>query len=271
MEYQSALQGAEPYIAKRMVLSDFSLFLHHEIEIIFCLSGGFSVTLGGREYRVGPNEAVFIGSMVPHEGHALPETEVLLLEFGPVLLRENFHEMSTVRPAEPVLSPQKEENREIFRLLGKMSETVSSPLPADRLRTLGNLLLLCAELPKIGNADAEKSAKERRRREKANAIAKVLETVFRRYAENLPVSEMADLAGYGRSNFCKIFAEVMGIGFHEYLNRYRVQMAKPLLLGTDAGILEIAEAVGFFEEKTFFRVFRKITGQTPGQYRKGGL
>jgi AraC-like DNA-binding protein len=60
----------------------------------------------------------------------------------------------------------------------------------------------------------------------------------------------------------------MGLSPWDYLNRFRVFFAAGLLLKTDETIQEIAFRSGFQDHAYFCRVFKKIYGLSPGQYRK---
>lgn len=56
--------------------------------------------------------------------------------------------------------------------------------------------------------------------------------------------------------------------FIDYLNQYRVEQSKIFLSDTGLKTYEVAFRVGFRDEKYFSRVFKKITGLNPSEYRK---
>lgn len=60
----------------------------------------------------------------------------------------------------------------------------------------------------------------------------------------------------------------LGIGFHDYLTNLRVNRAKELLGSHELSLGEVLELSGFTNRQTFSRIFKKITGQTPSDYRK---
>jgi YesN/AraC family two-component response regulator len=99
-------------------------------------------------------------------------------------------------------------------------------------------------------------------------IEKALDLISRSYAEPITVDMAANLTGYGKSNFCKIFKNIVGDTFHNVLNRKRIENALVYLEETAMPVAEISSAVGFSDVKSFCRVFRSITGKTAGEARK---
>ena len=89
------------------------------------------------------------------------------------------------------------------------------------------------------------------------------------YAKDMPLNLIADHFGINPSYCSYLFHLRTGRRFVDYVNEVRVEEAKKLLLGTDKKITQIARAVGYSDGKYFFRVFKRIAGCTPEQYRSG--
>ena len=70
------------------------------------------------------------------------------------------------------------------------------------------------------------------------------------------------------SYFSKLFKTETGINYSTYLNQVRVEKSKELLLNEDLTLVEISNLVGFEEQSYFTKVFRRITGTTPGKFRE---
>lgn len=64
-----------------------------------------------------------------------------------------------------------------------------------------------------------------------------------------------------------LFSSHLSCGFLDYLNHYRISQAQKLLNATNLTVAEIGLKCGFNSPQNFIRVFKKYTGQTPGQYR----
>ena len=68
-------------------------------------------------------------------------------------------------------------------------------------------------------------------------------------------------------NLSELFKKEMGEGFYDFLSRYRIQVAKDLLLTTNLRVYEVAQNVGYNDSITFGRAFKKLTGATPNSFR----
>ncbi|SHE13007.1 Uncharacterized HTH-type transcriptional regulator ypdC [Chlamydia abortus] len=71
------------------------------------------------------------------------------------------------------------------------------------------------------------------------------------------------------SNYLSILMkEKTGINFSEHLNNIRIRKAKELLESTSLSVQEVGIRIGYRNVTSFIRMFKKITGLTPGDYRK---
>ncbi|HEY6111546.1 MAG TPA: AraC family transcriptional regulator [Chthoniobacterales bacterium] len=87
-------------------------------------------------------------------------------------------------------------------------------------------------------------------------------------AEELSLSKVAKAANISPNYLSEKFKEVTGINFVDYINRIRFETACRLLQDADIRISEIAFAVGFQSLSQFNRVFNKLAGKSPTQYRR---
>jgi len=99
------------------------------------------------------------------------------------------------------------------------------------------------------------------------AIARAKQFILEHQAEDLSLGQVAKAVNTSTFYFCKLFKKVTGINFTDYLSRVRIERAKNLLLNPNLRVSEIAFEVGFQSLTHFNRVFKKILGQSPTQYR----
>ena len=87
------------------------------------------------------------------------------------------------------------------------------------------------------------------------------------YSRSFSLEELSNEIGVSKSYLSRIFKTDTGISLWDYLNRYRIQKAKELLLLTDKNITAIAGEVGYEDVGYFGRVFREIAGCSPRAFR----
>lgn len=80
--------------------------------------------------------------------------------------------------------------------------------------------------------------------------------------------DVARRVNMSRGYFCRCFKDIAGKPFNEYLQCARVERAKLLLANTDAQVCQIAEQVGYSDEKYFAKVFRGQAGASPSSFRQ---
>jgi transcriptional regulator GlxA family with amidase domain len=83
-----------------------------------------------------------------------------------------------------------------------------------------------------------------------------------------PVEEMVRRSGLAERTFKRRFSEATGFAPIDYVQRLRIEDAKRRLERTDAPADEISWKVGYEDPAFFRRLFKRVTGVTPGAYRK---
>lgn len=87
---------------------------------------------------------------------------------------------------------------------------------------------------------------------------------------NTPVrlEELAMKSFLSKSYFGKLFKDLVGMGFSEYLQKLRIDEVCKQLQDSNMPVAEIANRCGFHDMKYFYLAFKRATGKTPGAYRK---
>ncbi|MBI3849964.1 MAG: PocR ligand-binding domain-containing protein [Verrucomicrobia bacterium] len=107
--------------------------------------------------------------------------------------------------------------------------------------------------------------------QRANAeppvITKAKQYIQEHFIEELSLDRLAAAVHTSTFYFCKLFKKATGINFTQYVARTRAEKAKNLLLNPNLRVSEIAYEVGFQSLTHFNRMFKRIVGQSPTQYR----
>lgn len=99
-------------------------------------------------------------------------------------------------------------------------------------------------------------------------IRQALNIMAERYAQPLTLPMVAREVGLSPSYFSALFQRIVGMSFREQLCRIRVEESKLLLLSTEYPLASVSLAMGFADQSYFCKVFKRVTGITPGQYRQ---
>jgi AraC-like DNA-binding protein len=86
-------------------------------------------------------------------------------------------------------------------------------------------------------------------------------------SDPIKLEEIARALNVSTFHFCRKFKHATGLTFVEYLSRVRIEKAKILLHNKNLRITEIAYEVGFQSLTHFNRIFRKLVGHSPTEYR----
>ncbi len=271
MLYQKLLTGETPYhfsCSNVTMGGNFPEHRHPEAEFLYCISGGFRITIEKRTYEVVAGQLVLISPMAAHSvDYCSNNVSTALIEVGPMLLHKKFNAFtgggfpSSVR----TLDGSTKGLADLRSLIEESIELKKLPTEHSDLMITGNVYKICAIILSEFTETGRESTVDMKSVEN---VEKALEMIHNRYAEPITVDMAAEITGYGKSNFCKIFKKITGETFHNALNRQRVENACIYLDETTMPISKIATAVGFTEPKAFCRVFKQITGITPGDRRK---
>ena len=101
-----------------------------------------------------------------------------------------------------------------------------------------------------------------------HAVAAALRTIEARFREDLGVAEIAREVGISANYLSTMFRRATGKTISETISEVRVHAAKDLLLKRELRVVDVAERVGYRDEKYFTRVFRKVAGMSPAAWRR---
>lgn len=98
-------------------------------------------------------------------------------------------------------------------------------------------------------------------------LTKVKKYVASHLSAELSLTGIAEFVGHNSSYLSRLFKQKNGVGLAEYIADCRILLAKELLAGTHQRIQDISSSTGFTSVQYFYRVFKKVTGMTPQEWR----
>lgn len=240
---------------------------HSEMELILCLRGSMRIELEDREFSLQAGDALILPGCCAHSSSRQSEDQLrVAIVFGYTLLRKQFGAVRDVCLFLPgsaalprALSAPLEELKALFLRDGAVTEE-------NEWRIRGNLFLLCHHLRTVPR-NPDFSADRKNRAQRLENIYAVLDYVRKHYRQKISVEQMAELAGYAKTYFCRQFKSITGVPFYRYLTCYRISVACMLMEDDRYSMAHIAENTGFSSLPLFSRAFKEVTSMTPSQFQ----
>ena len=101
----------------------------------------------------------------------------------------------------------------------------------------------------------------------SDIITQAIAFIEENYAQKLTLRELSVHLHINESYLSKLFKKELDVNFTDYLNDLRIRKSMELMAETNMSILEIAIQVGFDDQSYFTKIFKKVTGKTPKQYK----
>lgn len=95
----------------------------------------------------------------------------------------------------------------------------------------------------------------------------ILDYIKKNYTHDISMQDVAMAMNYSDAYFCKLFKQCFGQNFTSYLTQYRINEAKKLLAVPSNHIKNIGMMVGYSDSNYFTKVFKRISGMSPTEYR----
>ncbi len=268
------------YIEKRFVMlydnveyEDYPTHWHHATEIIMPLQNPFVVSIGDDKYVLKEKDMIIIP---PGELHTLVSQE------GRRLIFQCDNSVLGGAPALEQLMPvittpiciNSESGKELYVLAQKTmldiyDDYYSTSEIAD-VRIYSRLLNLFVAIREMQINKQEKSmdCSKNKLFEYSEKFNHVLKYIDKNYMYDITLEQLADIAGYSKYHFSRIFKQYNSVSYIQYINARRAKAAEKLLLDPELPITEVAMRSGFSSLTTFNRIFKEIKHCTPSDFKK---
>ncbi|ALS01766.1 AraC family transcriptional regulator [Enterococcus silesiacus] len=269
----------DPEFPFRIILNDGDILTtphwHREIELICVTKGSINLGINDQPYTLSAGELVLINGGDIHYVLASPGSERVVFQFDLTFFaRLNTDEINLNQFFEAIepLSPKwGRENEAVVR------EILLEMYAEERKQALGFQFQLKADLLKLlvylfRHIPKKKDKYQTHEKVQSKDILEKLDQVFRyvekNYTKKITLEEVAASIGYSQFYFTKFFKRNTGKTFITFLNDYRIDKAKWLLINSDDTVSQIISQIGIESDKTFYRLFKHSMGMAPLKYRE---
>lgn len=254
LQETGSLKATRPHTSQRENLASYLFFL--------VCSGGGTLNYAGETFPLHTGDCVFLDCQKPYSHRTSEDLWQLRWAhfYGPNM--NSIYEKYKERGGGPCFHPASPLPYD--RLLQRLYETASSEDHVRDMRifeTLTSLLTLLME-------ESWNPQNSRHAAAKKQNLQEVKEYLDRHYQEKITLDALAERFYINKFYLARIFREQFGLSINQYLLQIRVTHAKQLLRFTDQTIEVIGNECGISDANYFSRMFRKIEGISPGEFRK---
>lgn len=247
---------------------------HAAMEIALPIKGELQYIVQGRETAVGQGDVLLIPANVMHSLRTPPGSIRNLVLFDPAPF-QNLREPARLHGllSEPLLLTEGDEAcgpvRETLFEMVRLYYDGKYPLNLLCYQYLFRVFALVLEGRSRDTAPGDGSPLEPDPMPEAvrQALNRVFDYVDARCAEKITLESAAQVAGFSKYYFSRIFSQYTHLSFSRYVLNKRIAAASRLLCDTDLKLLDVAVQSGFASLSTFNRVFRVHHGCTPTEFR----
>ena len=255
--------------------SEYTVHWHPAMEMIIPLENIYTVIAGQVTYELNPGDIFMIPGGELHHLIA-PETGkrlVYLFDFN-LLSGIRGYSYLTSFLAHPILI-NKSTCRPIYKeeaaLISQLCRDYFSNDSLREMMIYSHLLAFFVNYVRFRVSVEEASGyglvSETRQKDLMGKFNIVLDYLDEHYSEDITLEKVADVAGFSKFHFSRLFKQCSGYNFYDYICYRRIKAAEMLLLKPGSSITEVALQSGFSSLSTFNRTFKKIKGCTPSEYR----
>lgn len=254
-----------------------SFHLHPELELVLIKEGSGRRIIGNRIDPFEKGDMVFMGSNLPHiwvndDTAGSHRARSIVVHFHKEIFSQEFWELKESRELAELFSLA---SRGLL-VMGPARDKVSRKLDMlvtmrgfRRIMLLLEILHILATSPDNQCITSDNYSPDFKDESigRMNAIYRYVHDNFK---NDITLREVASIAGLTPQSFCRFFKNKTNKQFSDYLNEVRVSKACEMLIGSSAGIAEIAYYCGYNTISYFNKIFKENTGLTPVQFRGKG-
>ncbi|MGN0507199.1 MAG: AraC family transcriptional regulator [Lachnospiraceae bacterium] len=246
---------------------------HSSIEIIMPVENCYDVKINNKDYHLNPNEILIIPPRELHELIAPPKGVRFIFLFNISVLTQLKGYAAIQSMLALPLHITKDTHpliySEVCQSLLEMCNEYASGNPYSELTIFSLLIKLLITLYEnhIQTADLFQNVNVSKHQEYVSKFGNLLEYIDTHYTEDLTLEDMADIIGFSKYHFSRLFKQYTKFTFCDYLKHRRIQAAEMLLEQPEYSITEVALQSGFPSISTFNRIFKEQKNCTPTEYR----
>lgn len=257
---------------------------HDFIEIVYVISGSARHAIGEMLYEVKKGDLIIVNYGVPHAFTPIDDGDEQFATYDLLFTTELFeitgigkYDFSSLANSylfytlfsdaaigENSLNLIRSETKDFSSLFSKIYEEYTNRksgfMNMLRAYLIELITLIFREIDKKTSRDITKEQRE--------VVSKAIDYMKHNYNTKINLDNIVSDIFLSKNYFRQLFKSTTGMSVTDFIQKTRIEEASRLLLSTDRTVFDIAGDCGFTDMKFFYKIFKKITGKTPGDYRK---
>ncbi len=234
---------------------------HEHLEILYFLHSGCVFSLDGKSFEVEKGDIVVVNSNEIHSFVSKEPVPHLFMLIWPEFFQDvDFENI--------ILKSHIKNDEFVKECILKMYDEYYKKREGYDMQIKGHAYFLMTHLLRGYTKERISEYEISLKKAKIKRIAVILEYISAHYQENITTAEIAKMCYLSESYLCRFFKRSIGKSVTSYINEMRVEKAAVLLLNTDESVTDIAMNVGFSDLNYFSRIFKRIKGKSPKEFKK---
>lgn len=260
--------------------NQFNVYLHwhNEMEIIYVKSGYGKVYIDMTFYDINCGDIIIINKQALHylSNNTNTNLKYEAIIFDLRFLQNAFLDYCQVNFINPIIENNLNTTHiikdydigydEILYYVSKIIKSYTDCNFGFQLQIKGLLFNLFYEL--FNNGYIQKPISEFNNSSKIFKLKNVIKYIYDNYNKPLSIKKLATIAGYSEYHFIRFFKSQTGKTCTNFINALRIEKSLELLINTNQSVTEIAFNVGYDDVSYFIKIFKRLTCNTPKNYRK---
>lgn len=246
---------------------------HQAMEIIMPLEKGYIVECCDQKFELREGDIIMIFPYCLHTLYSPPAGKRIIFQPDIVCLKDLKQVVSIYNMFSPVVLITPEDSPSIYSSIRSYLIEIMLEYQQNNsymeLSIFSKLLSVFALLGKhraenIQPFDVNKGKQE----EYSEKFIFITEYIINHCSEDLTLEDIAELAGFSKFHFSRLFKQFTNQSFYQYLSHKRIQLAEVYLADPQNSVTDVALNSGFTSISSFIRMFKQVKGCTPTEFRQ---
>lgn len=244
---------------------------HAPLEIIMPLENRYRVTCCNTLFTLREGDVLVINPGVIHSMEADVGKRLIFQADFTLLhgIKELEATLSIISPALVITAEEEPETHGLIqKLMLEISDEYFSEAPLSEASIYSKLIEIFVLIGRSYSPNVKSFNNSlRKQREYTERFMYVCDYISEHCCEDLTLDDIADLSGFSKFHFSRLFKQFTNASFYKYLNKKRIENAEKLLVNKEITITEVALQSGFSSLSAFIRMFKIIKECTPTEFK----